>query len=412
MPGSRGDRAGRVRAPAIALLGFSSLLLIVVVVGMLGLVACTSDPGHRTWRMEQRAETLAAAGDLAAADRLMVTVRERDPDKPGYLIAHARIKSRRGHAAAALDLLERAAALGLADETEVADDAAFDELRADPRYVSVVAAVRANRAAFRQQLRAAERPVDASSAREFADLASLEKAREEAESARHDDATIEAYLLRRARSSEEWAAALARLADAKRGTPDEEGARYALLDHRMDEAFGVDLTCRATEAEKVRDAAGAYLAALPKGEHAAAARIALAAVAGASLLPDDFEYDTDPVPAPRCAEALPALADLAADGTANRWSTLATGLHALCLFEVDPTRAAEIRAGLDAYDAGPQPEWKDASALDWLAPRMVKVTRWRLDGPPPLAGTTVDGRRVSLADFRGKVTLLDFWSPG
>ena len=32
------------------------------------------------------------------------------------------------------------------------------------------------------------------------------------------------------------------------------------------------------------------------------------------------------------------------------------------------------------------------------------------DIAPPLAGTTVDGRTVSLADFRGKPVLVNFWA--
>jgi hypothetical protein len=130
------------------------------------------------------------------------------------------------------------------------------------------------------------------------------------------------------------------------------------------------------------------------------------------VLPADFDYERDVARAPRCADALPALAELSADGTADRWSTLASGLHAVCLAKVDPSRKDEIRARLDAYDTGPHPDWQDATALDWLAPRAAKLARWTIDGPPPLAGTTADGRKVSLADFRGKVTLLDFWSPG
>jgi hypothetical protein len=42
----------------------------------------------------------------------------------------------------------------------------------------------------------------------------------------------------------------------------------------------------------------------------------------------------------------------------------------------------------------------------------LKIALWRLDGPPEFDAESLDGGTLSLDDFEGKVTLLDFWSPG
>ncbi len=414
MPSPGRARAGRAAA-IVALLGASAVLTLLVA-GLLGLMACSVDPASRSWRMSQRAASLAAAGDLAAADRLMVTVRERAPDAASYAVTHAAIKARRGEREAALQLLEHASSLGLSDEDELVGDLAFDALRSDPRFVTVVDAARARAASVRQKVEDARKPVDPASAPAFADYARLAEARDAAERRLYegDDRgrAGEPYEVRRARFVEEWAAALIRLADARRGTPDEERARYELLRMRLRGVSSIRLEWREDAGAKVREAARAYLHAIPNGANVPAARIAAAMADALSVLPAGRDPDLGPAPRPRWEAALPVLADIAADGTANRWSTLATGLRAMALHELEPERQDEIRSAIAAYEAGPKPSWEDQNTLD-LAPRWaLKVVRWKMDGLPPLEGMTVQGRRVGLADFRGKLTLLDFWSPG
>jgi cytochrome oxidase Cu insertion factor (SCO1/SenC/PrrC family) len=40
----------------------------------------------------------------------------------------------------------------------------------------------------------------------------------------------------------------------------------------------------------------------------------------------------------------------------------------------------------------------------------MRVTPLDREAPPPLAVTTLDGGRVTLADFRGRVVLVYFWA--
>lgn len=49
------------------------------------------------------------------------------------------------------------------------------------------------------------------------------------------------------------------------------------------------------------------------------------------------------------------------------------------------------------------------AALDDLMMDM-RVTPFDSHAPPPLAVTTLDGGRVTLADFRGHVVLVYFWA--
>ena len=49
------------------------------------------------------------------------------------------------------------------------------------------------------------------------------------------------------------------------------------------------------------------------------------------------------------------------------------------------------------------------SALDDVMMDM-RITPLDREAPPPLAVTTLDGGRVTLADFRGRVVLVYFWA--
>ncbi len=51
----------------------------------------------------------------------------------------------------------------------------------------------------------------------------------------------------------------------------------------------------------------------------------------------------------------------------------------------------------------------DPQVKEHFASRMKRLAMLGQDAPP-IAGTDVDGRKISLADYRGKVVLVDFWA--
>lgn len=131
------------------------------------------------------------------------------------------------------------------------------------------------------------------------------------------------------------------------------------------------------------------------------------AARAAGVLPEGVGWPEQRSYEPRCVEALPALEELGGEGT-DSWSAVARGLKTLCLERVSPERHEEIRAGARAYlDLDDQ-----ENSLDRLLRRTLKIALWRVDGPPEFEAEALDGGKVTLASFQGKLTLLDFWSPG
>jgi hypothetical protein len=357
----------------------------------------------------QRAEN---AGEDARAAELYALLRSRRPDETAFAVAHARVLARTGATDAALVALEQAVARGGRDAGQFEQEEAFAALRTDPRFAANLDAARTNASEYAAEYAAALEPRDPRTAPSFSDLASLLAARERAgnDSAGGEGPRDEAPI-RRARFREAWIAALARLAQEKPGTPDAEGALIEIVRMRSDALPLHELVWSATQQAGVRHAAEAYLAGFPAGPAAREARLARAAAIAAAIRPPGFDWAVDDTPRPDCAAALPLLEELDDDGTADSWSAAALGLKTLCLFETRPEATEEIRAGVESFLSTPE-KFDDRSPYEWLLRRRLTVVRWHLDGPPPFVAEGLAGRPVSLADLRGKITLLDFWGPG
>ena len=386
-----------------------TVLLSLLVLGLCASAVPTSAASKqdKTWHIWRRASAAADAGELERASALYAKARARSPAEPSMAEQHAVVRARLGDAEGALSLLEEAARLGYLYEWVLEHEEALDALRDSPRYAALAERVRANQAEHGEQVAAARKPIDPAEAEAFPDLTTLEQAHERAEREFYMKPSEEPWDLRRARFTEKWAGAFARLAEARRGTPDREGALIGLVRLRIEEALGLDLMGSESNLAAVTTASRAFLAEFPESAHRVEARLAGVVAEIAVRVPDDFDWAKAALPRPDCRPQLAVLEELASGGTADEWSKAALGLEAICLHEVAPERAAEIREAASAYL-----EHEGSTYYDTMLRSELKIALWKLDGLPPFTGEGLDGRPVSLADFAGKVTLLDFWSPG
>ena len=85
------------------------------------------------------------------------------------------------------------------------------------------------------------------------------------------------------------------------------------------------------------------------------------------------------------------------------------GAQALCLAATAPEREEEIRKAATTFL---ESEEAASSAYASMLRAELKTTLWRIDGLPEFEAEALEGGTLSLGDFKGKVTLLDFWNPG
>lgn len=119
-----------------------ALLAVGFLVAATPLGATTAADVAESRRWYQEALTAYRAGDMAAFLRHMTAASELRPSHPTLLVQRAVALAANGDHEAALAVLERVAAMGMA--FELADEPAFAELAASPRFVAVTAALERN----------------------------------------------------------------------------------------------------------------------------------------------------------------------------------------------------------------------------------------------------------------------------
>jgi len=364
--------------------------------------------GKPVWQLQLRAREAADIGEDKRADALYAKARNRAPENPFLSFDHAETLMRAGRTEDALEALDAAVASGFRLAARLERSEALAPLRDSPHWKTLLESTRATATEFEERLREAQRPIDPDRADVFPDLDTLSRAQERANREFYEYAGYEAYELRRARFAERWSAALTQLAGDKRNTPERERALIALVRLRVEEANALRLNWPQDSIDKVAASTSAYLDEFPDSENAAEARLARAVAGVAAPYPDDWYTPRSSRPQPRCAESLPAFEELSATGAEDPWSLTALGFEALCLDRINPARRVEIRAAARAYLATEDL----SSTYDMMLRAELKVILWRIDGLPEFEAEGLDGNVVTLADFKGKVTLLDFWSPG
>lgn len=366
--------------------------------------------GAPVWRLQSQASEAADAGKYSRADKLYQKARRKAPEDAYLAMDHATLLARDGRIDEALAALAAALDHGYRHPKSLRESEALEPLRDKPEWDAWVERAAENQVEFEGQLREARTPIDPAEAQPFEDLASLLEAKAAAEQSLYAGTNEVPWQIRQARFVEHWAAALTRLANVKEAADsDREGARIEIVRLRVNDAESMDLRWTADSIEKVADAAGRYLEAFPGSENEGEARLALAVARTVALQPEDFEQPEESWPQPRCEETLPELERLGSLDPPDLWSLSAQGFMALCLAATDSDNHESIRQAAAAYLNSEETE---VGVYDLTLRGLLKIALWRIDGLPEFEAEALAGGTLTLADLRGRVTLLDFWNPG
>lgn len=393
----------------------SIVIGLVIAFAIACLPAAPAGASQPVWRLQQKANEATSIGELAKADRILVKARKRAPANPYLAFDHAGVLASQGRTAQAVAALEAAVEHGFRHESALLESEALEPLGRVPSWDRLLAAVRVNETEFQRLLEEARRPLDPADGTEFPDIAALLEAKEQADRDFYDQESDEPHAIRRARFTERWVASLIRLARETEDRDERDEAMIFVLRERLDGAVMLDLYWSRHAIETVVGAADSYLEACPEGAHATEARLARVLADIVAPAPEDLNTPRAEWPEPRCAEALPVLSELGGMGAADdpdetddEWIAVARGIEAVCLERVAPDRHADIGDAARAY----LERERTFSSYDLMLVGSLKVALWRIEGLPQFEARGLDGEIVSLDDFRGRITLLDFWSPG
>jgi len=388
----------------------------VPVIVILSVVVCVSagfvHAATPIWRLSQQARDAADLGEYARADKLFKKARRRAPENAYLAFGHATALARAGRVDDALVALDQAVTAGYRIERTLLRSEALESLHQASSWDAVVERVRANQVEYKVRLAEARQPIDPAEAPAFDDLEELLAEKQKANREFYGEKSDEPQQIRRARYIERWAASLIRLADEKPGDPQREQVLIELVRLRVGEAHGLELRWSPHAIETVQVAADRYLVNYAGSENAAEAWLAGAVARTVAPEPEDFLAPESDWPKPRCVETLPVFEELAAAVPADTWSLAALGFKGLCLAEAFPDRLDEIRAAAAAYLEKKEEEEESWGSYDLMLGAGLKIALWHIEGPPEFEAEALAGGTLTLADFKGRVTLLDFWNPG
>ncbi len=374
------------------------------------LVTGPAHAGTSKWRLQVRARDAADIGEFDRAHKLYSKARRLDPED-GYLAyAHAKALAAAGRTEEALAALDTALTHGFRHDKKMIRSEELVPLRDAPNWDELLERARANLTDFKARLGEAREPIDPADAPAFANIEELLADKEKSDGEYYGQPSDGDPQVRRARYVERWAGAMLRLADEKneKETIEREQALLALLRLRVDEAIGLDLHWPQHAIDKVAAAAERYLAEYADTENVTEARLARSVAGTVAPYPDDFDLPRSSWPQPHCTQSLPDFEQLSATDPADSWSLTALGFKALCLAKVSPDRHDEIHEAAASYLGEDEIE----TTYDVMLRAGLKIAMWRLDGLPEFEAEALEGGTLSVADFKGKVTLLDFWNPG
>lgn len=405
---------------------FPTVLVVMVASGCLSMQDIWADTKNsarsqpashkRVQRTAGKARAAQESGDFAAAERLYSRLRSMKPEEPRLAESHAAALARLGRKDEAYGALEAGVALGLTALASFETDPELEGWREETRFREIEQRVRSNHDAFKQQIRAAHRPLASSQAPAFASWAALEQAlgREREQHERYPAwPSVQAWLLEKIRLDQRYLAAMRRYADDHPDAADREDAMLGELRLRVEVASPWTPYWSIDQAAAVRESADRYLVAFADAAARNEARLyrAVAAMRGVLDPAEELDWESGDPPQPKCDDARVELDELARQAPSDKWAADALGFAALCAAQQEPRNEPEARARVDAYLALAELPRPDQTPFHGLRGE-VRVEKMRLDGLPAFEVIDIKGARWTPSTLKGRVALIDFWAPG
>lgn len=349
-----------------------------------------------------------------AAERYSA-LRARQPANPYFALGHARALAALDREEEAWPALDAAVAAGLRYAWDVEKDEHLAPLRGDPRFEKIVARTRDNFRAWNARIAEAKRQAPLDAAPAFDSWAKVsESVREENERIRRveyrrdptGENEIEAHRLRQVN----FAKIRRYLSDHPDATDREQAMLGEVVD-RVAIAEPWQIAWPMDEAAAIVEAADRFLVAYPNSASRSTAELHKAVALMRGVLPVtgwDPER-TDPYP-PDCAHSMPMFEALAMQAPVDIRGIEGEGFLSVCLWEADPRDVERALATAESFLA--HEEASEEHGTYFMLPADVRKVRLRAGSLPPFEVKDLAGVTWTPASLAGRVTILQFWSPG
>lgn len=371
-------------------------------------------------RLSDGANRAVAAADYKRADARLTEWARRWKGAPRELawqqVFHAEVLVRLGREREAFDLLRQAIAGGFDDEFRLSKAEAFDTVRNDPQFVELLAKLHDYAQKLSRTRREAGRIPEGwvpSASTTFQSLRTMLADRDPQLFKEDSDSPIDRdYTVRTRRGIARAVASLRYIAAHSGDAATKADAEWEALQASTQLVSAYQTAWDVEESQQLVAACDRVLSQPQPIERRNQALLYKAFAIGRSALPSEWKWDSDDPPTPNCKSSLPLLEPLCQSPSNDRVAIIARAERARCLVQDGYVDQIDADSFLRAYEELPEIEWRHRLFMEHQFARDVRRTRMLLNGPPPFEAPMLDGGVVNLAMLRGKVVLLDFWSPG
>ena len=369
----------------------------------------------RTRQEYFRAHRDLEKGEFESAVERFGELRQRRPDAYDFARGQAEALAKAGRYDEAWSALEAAVDAGLRYRWAVEREEAFGPLRPDPRWSALLERIDGNYRSHMQKIRDAKREMPLDTAPSFATWAKVEATFEEdRKAARKAQWAIDWTGARDIEEQLHYQRQIARVRRYLADHPDaaeREEARLKEIRLRIAVAAPWLDFWTPADAKAIEDAADRLVAEFPAGKYRSEAELHKAVAILRGVLPETgWEPGRIEPYVPDCAAAIPILEPLAATAEKDPRGEDAQGFLAYCLWEGTPRDAQRALATAEAFLA------KDQDAPEgtqyWGLTADVRKVRLLGGGLPPFEVKDLAGVTWTPASLAGRVTILQFWSPG
>ncbi len=375
----------------------------------------TSREEERYDRLKNRARSAAAKEKYEKAARLYAKAMEAVPDHEDTAYNLAVVHARMGHFEEAMTALEEAVQRGYSVDWKANEEPSFKTLRDESRFSELIEEMKRNE---EEQCRSMQKSTTLPSIGSTSSFGTFEELNSafDAESKKAQATGWKLTFAEQHVSSNillaEKIVSIQRYVQEHGDASDLKDAHEELV-RAWKNLAGYSSHWTRTMADRLSKAIDDYLSAFPEEPvNAEFEFYRIESILRGVIASGEECFDWEDAPSLNYDDAVPLLEKYAAAGGESSWVTRALGLKALCLYEMYPDDISHAQRAYEAFLERPEIADDEKISGDYMLPIDLRPLNFLIHGAPDLEGKTIDGRMLSLSDLRGKVVLLDFWSPG